>query len=862
MRPPRWIALPAGLLAVATTVAVCFGPYVRREASSRALRYGALVEIDSVRPTWIGVRLQGVHVRFEDFPDSSLDLEELQVTTSAGGEVRSIVGSGANVRSTLSSDAVRSGLRTMMQRTASGKARTSGPRPELRLTNASIAWENGGQKFVGSGVGALRTPVGWQIDASELTAARGGESFTTRRSKVELEHLGSSWRLASLRTEAVSAVVTVATAGTTTERRASEGGAPLPGGASSAAPASSVLAKPGGQRPAVGSAKALLQPRGGGDKKGASAPSAAPPSAPGAASPALADRILAAKARLHQAAALLHGVMKPGSALEVGELSAEIQRGGERVHVGPGALRVASNDGVVSVSMMPTAGGGAASPLLVKADVPIDPSQGVSASLSGGPVTLAMLGMHDNELGLLDVAKTTVEAGGTVQLAGDGARLDIDLHGQLKGLSVAHPKLSSEAVRGLDLRFSVKGGGALDWSEVKLERGEIDLGAVHAELSGQLDRQPDGYALSAKYAVPLASCQGVIDAMPTGLMPKLAGVKMSGTFALNGRVVFESKRPLVSQVDFNLMNECRVTHAPPEIHVGRLRQPFRRKVYSPDGHRVEVDSGPGTAGWVSMGGISPFMEAAVLTTEDGGFRRHKGFDIEAIRNSIRENLKAGRFVRGASTISMQTAKNIYLERDKTLGRKLQEAFLTAYLEQEMGKAQIMELYLNSIEFGPMIYGVSAAAAHYFHTSASQLSLGQALYLASILPNPKQQHFGADGKVTASFMGYLHRLMRGMAKRNLIREDELQEGLQEWVQFGVPKPPKTEQIEGVDDAGAAGVDDAAQAPLRGGISPRQHHFWPCARRLAKNALRRAAQAAASTPLTTWSLWLRRGSSTIW
>ena len=89
-----------------------------------------------------------------------------------------------------------------------------------------------------------------------------------------------------------------------------------------------------------------------------------------------------------------------------------------------------------------------------------------------------------------------------------------------------------------------------------------------------------------------------------------------------------------------------------------------------------IETGPGTPDWVPSGAISKFMETAVLTTEDGGFHRHHGFDHEAIRNSVREDLRQRRFVRGASTISMQLAKNLYLDRGgKNLSRKLQEAVL-------------------------------------------------------------------------------------------------------------------------------------------------------------------------------------------
>jgi membrane peptidoglycan carboxypeptidase len=221
--------------------------------------------------------------------------------------------------------------------------------------------------------------------------------------------------------------------------------------------------------------------------------------------------------------------------------------------------------------------------------------------------------------------------------------------------------------------------------------------------------------------------------------------------------------------------------------VERFKQPFRHTAYDPEGHPLTIETGPGTAEWVAYSAMSKFMETAVLTTEDGSFERHHGFDHEAIRNSIRENLRAKRFIRGASTITMQLAKNLYLDRGKNLSRKLQEAVLTYYLEQELTKEQILELYFNVVELGPMIYGIGPAARHYFNATAADLSLGQALYVASILPNPKIQHFNAEGAVTDSWMRYLRRLMKLAYSRHNISDQELEDGLRETVLRGSPTP---------------------------------------------------------------------------
>jgi membrane peptidoglycan carboxypeptidase len=136
---------------------------------------------------------------------------------------------------------------------------------------------------------------------------------------------------------------------------------------------------------------------------------------------------------------------------------------------------------------------------------------------------------------------------------------------------------------------------------------------------------------------------------------------------------------------------------------------------------------------------------------------------------------------------MQLAKNLYLERTKSVARKLQETLLTMYLEQELTKEQIMELYLNVVEFGPLVYGIGAAARHYFNASAAQLSLGQALYIASILPNPSVQHFDASGEVTPAWSGYLRKLMQIAHRRHRISDEELEKGLQETVVRGSPAP---------------------------------------------------------------------------
>lgn len=138
--------------------------------------------------------------------------------------------------------------------------------------------------------------------------------------------------------------------------------------------------------------------------------------------------------------------------------------------------------------------------------------------------------------------------------------------------------------------------------------------------------------------------------------------------------------------------------------------------------------------WVSIDKISGHMLQAVVAAEDQKFLHHQGFDMQAIEKALVYNSK-GKKVRGASTISQQTAKNVFLWSDRSWLRKALETGITVLIEGAWGKQRILEVYLNSVEFGPGVYGVEAAAKHFFGTSAVKLNRQQAALLAAVLPNP-------------------------------------------------------------------------------------------------------------------------------
>jgi monofunctional biosynthetic peptidoglycan transglycosylase len=139
--------------------------------------------------------------------------------------------------------------------------------------------------------------------------------------------------------------------------------------------------------------------------------------------------------------------------------------------------------------------------------------------------------------------------------------------------------------------------------------------------------------------------------------------------------------------------------------------------------------------WVPLARMSPALPRAAIAAEDARFCEHHGFDFEAIQKALRHDERRPGRVRGGSTISQQTAKNVFLWPDRSWVRKGFEAYFTVLIEAIWGKRRIMEVYLNTVEMGPGIYGVEAAAQRYFHVSAHDLDPAQAARIIAILPSP-------------------------------------------------------------------------------------------------------------------------------
>jgi monofunctional biosynthetic peptidoglycan transglycosylase len=186
--------------------------------------------------------------------------------------------------------------------------------------------------------------------------------------------------------------------------------------------------------------------------------------------------------------------------------------------------------------------------------------------------------------------------------------------------------------------------------------------------------------------------------------------------------------------------------------------------------------GPKNRNWAGSGTIPAEMKWAVILAEDANFYKHEGVDVKAIKNAIKHDLEKKELARGASTITQQTAKNLYLSREKTVTRKLKELYLALRMEQELTKGRIVELYLNVVELGPMVYGIGHGSRYYFGKPPSAMTPRECAFLAAMLPGPRvayNPYKNLDKVLKRSDM-----ILGLLRKKGVLSEEEYRQALAE------------------------------------------------------------------------------------
>ncbi|MCC6746567.1 MAG: transglycosylase domain-containing protein [Deltaproteobacteria bacterium] len=303
---------------------------------------------------------------------------------------------------------------------------------------------------------------------------------------------------------------------------------------------------------------------------------------------------------------------------------------------------------------------------------------------------------------------------------------------------VRHPWIADGTVGPLDGRIEgvawVKGAPLV----ARLEDLVLRLPPLELRARGTLNPAQASRRLDLALHLAPLPCQALLDrAVASGFAPRLAGMALTGQVGGAARLRLAATGVLGDDVEAEVTPaSCRVTRDAPRADPAQLRHAVRmplRLAGRPTGSTWTI--GPDNPAYVPLARISRHLRAAFVVAEDGRFFRHEGFDGEALRKALLVDLRHGRWIKGASTISQQLVKNLLLDHRRTFARKFQEMVLTWRMEQVLSKQRILELYLNMVELGPGVLGVEQASQRYFGRSAAAVTPLQAAHLAAMTPSP-------------------------------------------------------------------------------------------------------------------------------
>lgn len=270
------------------------------------------------------------------------------------------------------------------------------------------------------------------------------------------------------------------------------------------------------------------------------------------------------------------------------------------------------------------------------------------------------------------------------------------------------------------------------------------------------------------------NAQDMFDSFPGGMFESLQGIKADGKLNYSLNFYLDTSNPDGVQFNSALHKDgFHITHFG-KTDLTKLNHPFVQTPYEPKDPAPPFTVGPSNPDYTPLEEIPQHTRDAVMTSEDPTFYSNNGFVEESIRKSIATDFKKKRFSRGGSTISMQLIRNTFLDRDKNLSRKVEEILLVWLIENDhlMSKDRMLEVYFNIVEFGYHIYGIGAASRYYFGKSPAELTLGESIFLASILPNPKAglYAFMPDGTLRPGLHGYFNLIGNLMAGHGKAQRD--------------------------------------------------------------------------------------------
>jgi hypothetical protein len=292
----------------------------------------------------------------------------------------------------------------------------------------------------------------------------------------------------------------------------------------------------------------------------------------------------------------------------------------------------------------------------------------------------------------------------------------------------------------------------------------ISFGSLPVVLGGTLERR--GPRLSFHLAADGITGERIAASVPREMLGPLTGLAVHGSFDYRLALDLDLARPDSVRFEADVVPHGLVLDpARTTLDLFRLELPFLAAIHLPHGRVVQREMSMLNPFYRPLDQLDSNLVHAVLTNEDGGFFRHRGFNPDAIKLAIACNVKAGAWRRGAGTITMQLVRNLWLGHERTLSRKGQEVVLAWVLEHLTGisKRRLLELYLNLIEWGPDVQGAAEATRYYFDEDPARVTVDEALFLATVVPAPtKWRHrFAPDGTLKPFERAQMHFIGRAM-----------------------------------------------------------------------------------------------------
>ena len=335
-------------------------------------------------------------------------------------------------------------------------------------------------------------------------------------------------------------------------------------------------------------------------------------------------------------------------------------------------------------------------------------------------------------------------------------------------LFLAHPKLSDSTVNFPYIGF--KGDWRIGVGDITLDStSTFSVDRVMGNVGGAITFRP-GKSISTMLTIKAADAQDFFHSLPGGMFHNLKGIQVAGKLDYRFDIFIDQDSLELSYLNSRLTSDQFRIVQFGETDLRRMNNNFYHEVFEENNLVASFLVGPENPDFVPYDSISTLLKHAILTCEDPSFFTHKGFLESAISESMVQNLKARRFARGGSTISMQLVKNVFLNREKFVARKLEEILLVWLLEGQSvtSKQRMFEVYVNLIEWGPNVYGIGSASNFYFGKNQTELSLAESIYLASIVPRPKKFRWYFEGdSLRHEWSDFNQNIARRMLDRGLI-----------------------------------------------------------------------------------------------